>query len=132
MPASARKSASAKATTPATEATEVEPTTETNGRRPRLDLSMLAASATAVDEMPKSSRVRESSVNEMAELVRTSYVNAQAYELPAVSSDDEVKTITSMLRRAAAMAGLGVSIRPTQTSDNEYVVTFRAKDKKKS
>ncbi len=102
-------------------------------KTPALNLAMLAAHAVAVKELPKSPR-KAGGTEALADLVKQSYTDRKVFELPGVAvpaGGSVVKvtaTLTAAVRRAAALAGLGVSVRASLT-DRGVVVTFQGKRK---
>lgn len=101
-----------------------------------LDFEALAAKAQPVAELPKATREGGNGGKNSAlkDLVVRSHAEGKPFALPAIPVAGDVdkwkQSMGSAIRRAAAQAGLGVSIRYEFDTDGNAVVTIQGRDKK--
>lgn len=129
----AAKSAPSKAAAakvPAPPATTAPATAPAKATAPTVDLVKLAASASAVEEMPKVAR-DGGSTNAFVGLVKASFEDKKARKVGPIPVADTatVRKLVTSIRNAAGIARLGVSIREINDEEaKEVSVYFQAKE----
>ncbi len=129
MPAQPRKTAAP--AKPATKAAPAKPANAPVSPASGFDLAALAAGAKDA-ALPKVTRGgREGGKTKaLADLVTTSFTDNKAKQLPPVPGGAEAaKSLTSAVRRAATMAGLGVSVRYVIDDKGMVTITLLGKEK---
>lgn len=95
-------------------------------------LADLVARAKEAKEMPKIARGGGAAENPFIEALRKSKEGnggqGQPMQLPAVPNEEAAKSVKLSIRRAAQLAGLGVSIREEET-DEGIVIWYMGKEK---
>jgi len=113
--------------------TSTTPRTTPAAKAAPLDLAAIASRAVVVKALPKPQR-KPSGTDALSGLVKASYNDRMVFELPAVAVPDGVNpakltaTLVAAVRRAAALANLGVSVH-SEVTPKGVVVTFKGKRK---